>query len=181
MNQTIEIWVPILGYEGLYSVSNFGRVRSEPKNIYRKNGVVCFQPKKVMHPASGKSKYLTLRLKGRDGLYRTHYVHTLVLENFISPRPDGMEACHCDGNRQNNKVFNLRWDTRIGNHRDKRIHGTGTIGERHPGAKLSDEIVKTMRSMRADGVPVRKLASQFSVSVGTAFRAISGKHWGHIK
>ena len=179
--QIDEIWVPVRGYEGLYSVSNLGRIRSEPKRVFRKNGVVCDQPQKVMSPASGASKYLSLRFKGVDGSYRTHYVHTLVLENFVSPRPPGMEVCHCDGNRQNNAVGNLRWDTRSGNHQDKRAHGTGTIGERHPSAKLTDELVRKMRSMRADGIPVRQLAGEFSVSLGTAFRAISGKSWSHIK
>lgn len=176
-----EIWKPVLGYEGLYSVSNLGNVRSEPKKVIRRNGVVCNQPQQLMHPGCGASKYLTLRLKGSDGKYRTHYVHTLVLETFVSRRPPGMEACHCDGDRQNNAVTNLRWDTRSGNHADKRLHGTGTVGENHPLAKLSDELVRKMRSMRADGITVRQIASDFSVSVMTASRAVSGKSWSHLK
>lgn len=176
-----EVWVPVSGYEGLYSISNLGNLRSEEKKVFRRNGIVCNQPQQLMHPSSGKSKYLTVRLKGTDGAYLTHYVHTLVLENFVSPRPDGMEACHCDGNRQNNAATNLRWDTRSGNHKDKNLHGTGTVGESHPGAKLSDELVRKMRSMRADGLTVRQIARDFSVSVMTASRAISGKSWSHIK
>lgn len=52
------------------------------------------------------------------------YVHQAVLLAWIGPRPDGMEACHNDGNHKNNTVENLRWDTRSANRLDAIKHGT---------------------------------------------------------
>lgn len=50
------------------------------------------------------------------------FVHRLVLEAFIGPRPEGMICCHYDGNPQNNKPENLRWDTHYGNAQDAIRH-----------------------------------------------------------
>jgi hypothetical protein len=176
----LEVWRPISGYSGLYSVSSFGRVRSEAKNVIRRNGVVCHMPQKIMRPASGATKYLSLGLVNASGERRTHYVHTLVLEHFDAPRPNGMEACHCDGDRQHNAIANLRWDTRSGNHADKKQHGTATIGESHPMRKLTDEKVMDMRKKRAAGASVTQLANEFNVSRMTAHRAATGRSWSHI-
>lgn len=45
-------------------------------------------------------------------------VHTLVLEAFVGPRPDGADACHENGNRRDARLTNLRWDSRSGNVQD---------------------------------------------------------------
>lgn len=50
-------------------------------------------------------------------------VHQIVLEVFVGPRPDGMEACHNDGDSMNNRLDNLRWGTRASNSADTRKHG----------------------------------------------------------
>lgn len=176
----MEVWRPISGYAGLYSVSSLGRVRSEPKHVIRRNGVVCPMPQKIRRPASGATGYLSLGLVNASGVLRTHYVHTLVLEHFDTPRPDGMEACHCDGNRAHNAIANLRWDTRSGNHADKRQHGTATIGESHPMRKLTNEKVLAMRNRRTEGASVTQLAKEFDVSRMTAHRAATGRSWSHI-
>lgn len=77
-------------------------------------------------------------IHGRDGycmvvLYRDHKqfnkkVHTLVLEAFVGPRPEGMQACHYpDHDKTNNRLDNLRWDTQSNNlrDRDREIHDSG--------------------------------------------------------
>lgn len=58
------------------------------------------------------------------------YIHTLVLEAFIGPRPDNMEACHWDGDPANNRLDNLRWDTHANNVADTVRHGRTTRKER---------------------------------------------------
>ena len=176
----LEVWLPISGYAGLYSVSSLGRVRSEPKHVIRRNGVVCPMSQKIMRPASGATGYLSLGLVNASGERRTHYVHTLVLEHFDAPRPNGMEACHCDGDRQHNAIANLRWDTRSGNHADKNAHGTATAGERHPMRKLDDKTVLEMRARRAEGASATRLSQEFNVSRMTAFRAATGRSWSHL-
>ena len=181
MNDESEAWKPVAGHEGLYSVSSLGRIRAEEKVALHCDGRICKRKQKVMSPGqSKKSLYLSVRLLGHDGTYTTYYVHSLVLEAFKGPRPNGMEACHCDGDRQHNAIANLRWDTRSGNHADKKQHGTATIGESHPMRKLTDEKVMDMRKKRAAGASVTQLANEFNVSRMTAHRAATGRSWSHL-
>ncbi len=65
----------------------------------------------------------------KDGKIANFYIHTLVLEAFVGPRPEGYVACHCDGNQANNTPENLRWDTVKNNIHDKFAHGTMPRGE----------------------------------------------------
>lgn len=175
-----EVWRPVVGYEGRYSVSSKGRVRSEPKDVIRRNGNYR-TAQRVMRPAKGiNQKYLSLRLTDAHGNQRTHYIHVMVLEAFVSARPLQMDACHCDGNSVNNAARNLRWDTRSANHRDKNDHGTATIGERHPMAILDDRTVLEMRKRRSEGASATVLAREFNVSRMTAFRAATGRSWSHL-
>lgn len=176
-----EIWRPVHLHKGLYSVSNYGRVRAEPKIVQHSNGRVCKKKQKVMSPGqSKKSLYQTVRLLGHDGAYTTHHVHALVLEAFSEPRPAGMEACHRDGDRENNAASNLRWDTRSGNHADKNVHGTSPVGERHPMHKLDNTAVLAIRARRAQGASATQLSEEFNVSRMTAFRAATGRSWSHL-
>lgn len=175
-----EIWLPINGHEGLYSISNLGRVRSEEKIVHRKNGAMQLRPQAIMRPGSGASRYLSLTLVDANGVHTTNYVHALVAEHFISPRPSGMEVCHCDGDRANNEASNLRWDSRSGNNKDKSTHGTATIGERHPMAILNNEVVLEIRRRRAEGASATQLSKEFNVSRMTAFRAATGRSWSHL-
>lgn len=114
MHSVPEIWKPCVGYTG-YEVSNLGNVRSE---------------KQILTPAAGSHGYLQVQLRRRN--VRT--VHSLVLEAFVGPRPEGMEACHGDGNKLNVTLENLRWDLPKGNADDKRRHGTSTLGAKKAAA-----------------------------------------------
>ena len=59
-----------------------------------------------------------------QGKNKIRYVHSLVAESFIGPRPEGMEVCHNDGDPTNNHLDNLRYGTSSGNELDKVRHGT---------------------------------------------------------
>lgn len=109
--QSTETWLPVPGYEVRYEVSNAGRVRS------RVSGRVL---KPYSHVTSG---HLTVGLS-RDGWVKRCYLHRLILEAFIGPAPQGTEGCHNDGHVLNNRLSNLRWDTRSANNLDAVSHGT---------------------------------------------------------
>ena len=70
-----------------------------------------------------RTGYFKLALS-TDGVAKTKVVHKLVLMTFGGPQPEGMEACHNDGDTSNNRSDNLRWDTHQNNMRDKIEHGT---------------------------------------------------------
>lgn len=176
-----EKWLPLPGYETLYEISNMGRVKSLGRISKRRNGTTCTCHARILKPGqSKKSKYWSIRMSGLDEV-TTWYVHHLVLTTFVGPMPDGMEACHGDGDRSNNRLTNLRWDTRLGNASDRYKHGTSPLGNAHPMAKLTDDIVRKMRERRAEGASATTLSCEFNVSRMTAFRAATGRSWSHLK
>ena len=111
-----EIWKDIKNYEGLYQVSNLGRVKSVDRIITMKNDVyinnkVRFQKGKILQPhISNHGHYLALTLC-KNNKRHTKRVHRLVAETFI-PNPDNLpEVNHIDGDKFNNTVKNLEWCT----------------------------------------------------------------------
>lgn len=125
-----EEWRPVVGFEGLYEVSNHGRLRSVARTITRHNGRTQPIPQRILKLKPNPQGYwrigLTKELADRQVF---HFVHRLVLEAFIGPCPDGMQCRHLDGNPGNNFVTNLRWGTSSENNLDKVGHGT------HPQAR----------------------------------------------
>jgi len=115
-----EHWVPVPGYENSYEVSDLGRIRSIGR--WATSGPRRFLAGRLLSP-NIKSRYVSVNLY-RDGMPRTAAVHRLVLAAFVGPCPEGQEGCHNDGNPMNNRLTNLRWDTRSGNMLDKVKHGT---------------------------------------------------------
>lgn len=119
-----EEWRPVVGYEGLYEVSNLGRVRSLDRHVAMRwpgHRQMIRGRIKRLHE-SAPTGYLATGL-ARDGQKVTKRVHLLVLEAFVGPRPDGMEACHNNGDMHDNRASNLRWDTKRANAQDVLRHG----------------------------------------------------------
>lgn len=117
-----EMWKPVVGYEGLYEVSDLGNVRSVDRTVIYKTG----QPRHY--------KGQTLKLKPAHGYWRVELnrngkpacfqVHRLVLAAFVGPLPEGKEVCHNNGNPGDNRLENLRYGTRSENQLDRVKHGT---------------------------------------------------------
>ena len=118
--QSTEKWLPVVGYEGIYEVSDLGRVRGvdriTAKGAFKKGAMKAIQ--------IGKSHGYPVVSLSKGGREKTRTIHTLVLSAFVGPRPDDFEACHNNGIRNDARLSNLRWDTRSANQSDKRTHGT---------------------------------------------------------
>lgn len=113
-------WIPIVGIEPGYEVSDDGHVRSLPRMVPGpKPGGMWPVRGRVLGEQSSKGGHLRVWIRNRPFL-----VHRLVLEAFIGPAPEGAEGCHNDGDPSNNRVENLRWDTRSHNAQDSVRHGT---------------------------------------------------------
>ena len=101
-----EIWKDVHGYEGLYMISNMGRVMSFHCSS-KKNGI---QERHVMKNVMSSSKYYHVGLS-KNGVKIMHSIHVLVAEAFI-PNPENKPSVnHIDGNKLNNSVDNLEWAT----------------------------------------------------------------------
>jgi hypothetical protein len=169
-----EEWRPVVGWESLYQVSNLGCVRSLP----RVGGHRPY-PGKVLaggpHPNGYRYVWLC-----RDAGRKHAYVHRLVLEAFVGPRPDGFEVCHNDGDGSNNALSNLRWGSKLDNAADRKAHGTHRRGERTYCAKMTEAQVKEARRLHADGAKVGALARQFGLRSSSMSQVLSGQRWAHI-
>lgn len=108
------------------------------------------------------------------------YVHRLVLEAFAGHCPSGMQGCHGDGDKSNNRIENLRWDTPKENQRDRIKHGTGISGERVSQAKITESDVRLIRSLHKDGERQCDLADRFGLCRSTVCTIISRKRWKHV-
>lgn len=129
----IEIWKPIPGYSR-YQVSNLGRIKG---------------PKRILKPFVMPKGYHRVNLYGEEENYPGALVHRIVLEVFVGPCPEGMEAAHGDGDPGHNALSNLSWKTPQENAADKIEHGTDCRNEQHYGVKLTNEQVLKIRSSTA--------------------------------
>ena len=109
-----EIWKDIRGYEGLYQVSNYGRVKSLPRtitNLGTKGGLYHIKGR-ILKPQVNRNRhnYCEVNLyKGAKS--KRHKIHRLVAETFIDNPDCKLEVNHKDGDKANNYVENLEWVT----------------------------------------------------------------------
>jgi hypothetical protein len=160
-----EEWRAIPGFEAFYEVSSAGRVRS--KDRIRSNGRVWL----------GRDMKISVTSRGRRtvGLnanrsQRHVFVHRLVLLAFVGPCPQDQEACHNNGDPGDNRLENLRWDTKLSNMADRDSHGRTQRGETHHSAKLT---MARVREIRASGLGSAEAAMRFGLSQSHAYRILN--------
>ena len=139
-----EEWKDVEGYEGLYKVSNLGRVYG-----------VKF--KRIRIPQEDRLGYLRVDL-WKANKSKVHYVHRLVAQHFISKIADADEVNHIDGNKHNNIVSNLEWVSRDNNM--KHAGRTELLN-----SKLSNKDVLEIRELYNKGIYRQyELANIYNVS-----------------
>lgn len=165
-----EQWRDIPGYEGLYQVSDHGRVKSDVKSgRILKHGYV-----------RGKYAYVTL---SKDKKQISTGVHRLVALAFLGEPPaDGMEVNHIDCNTHNNHISNLEYCTRKQNARHAAENGRykPLKGSRHHNARLTDELVLEIRRLHTEGYRTSDIAREFNVSPNHLYTIFNNKSWRHL-
>lgn len=175
-----EIWKDVVGYEGIYQVSNVGRLkRLFDKRYTRGDGG------KVR-----KSMFLT-GSKDEDGYYRVCFnvdnhktyfsVSALVAAAFIGDRPEGFLVCHNNGKRDDNRVENLRYDTPQGNADDMEKHNTKLNGEKNHNSKLTSEQVLLIRKYAEEyKYTDSELSKMFGVLKNVINKITNNTAWRHL-
>lgn len=110
----MEIWKDVKGYEGIYQVSNKGRIKSLSRYERGRNGKPCFRKEKILKGQVSQYGYRRIQLF-KDSKVKFPGVHRVVAEAFI-PNPENKpQVNHKDGNKLNNNVENLEWVTQSEN------------------------------------------------------------------
>jgi len=168
-----EQWIPVVGAEGRYEVSDAGRVRSVDRRVRLvARGTECtrFAEGRVLQPGrSGAFGHVSVAI-GRGG---SRMVHALVMAAFVGPRPPGMDVAHADGDGGNNCLTNLRYATRSENNRDVARRGD---------ARLTPADVARIRR-EAPTLPFggkKRLALALGVSPSVVSSVLAGRSYAHV-
>lgn len=172
----LENWLPIPGYEGLYSISSHGRIRSEARIVRHYSGGQKLLNERLRAICPNMHGYASVILS-KEGRNTRFTVHRLVLRAFVGEPPYGVDACHNDGDRSNNKLENLRWDTRAGNMQDTINHGTRRRGESVHFHKITEQ---TALAIRRDNRLHKEIARDFQISQSAVSLIKRGKRWAYL-
>lgn len=144
-----EKWLDIKGYEGLYQVSNLGRVRSLDRKAVGKNGIIYTYKGKILDGSYNTDGYKQVKLC-RDGKQTTVRVHRLVMTIFCPcDDMDNLEVDHINTIRDDNRLENLKWTSHsenCNNDLTRKKYSVSNGGENNPyyGKKHSKEIREKM-------------------------------------
>lgn len=169
-----ETWLPVAGYEGLYEVSDLGRVRSLDTRVRtyqgtraRKGRILNFKPR--------PDGYRTVSLS-RDSKVADFLVHRLVAAAFL-PNPTGTrEINHVDFDRANNRASNLEWCST----RENRAHSKRAGRIRNGTTKLTPGNVREIRARIAAGHRHIDIAADYGVGANVVGRIKSGQRWASL-
>lgn len=174
----MEIWKDVHGYEGIYQVSNLGRVRRILHAPGMQTGLLSLQKLK----SAENVYYLSVGLS-YNGEVKTYRVHRLVAKAFLDI-DDNLEVNHIDGNRFNNELSNLEVCDRSHNakHAFRYLGRKPHIenGEERYNAKLTDEIVRYIRGHERKYGIATKLAKELGVHHTVVSKVLNGIAWKHV-
>lgn len=181
-HDSLEQWREIPNWPG-YEVSSYGRVRSwkQRSQTVRRTWEIDYSrsPRVLRH--DNRNGYPSVLLI-KDGTNRQWFgIHRLVLEVFVGPAPEGYEGAHCDGDKKNNRLGNLRWATHEENEADKIGHGTRLHGEQIRTARLTRSQVTQIRASRASGAKVKDLAAGYGVCRNTITNITQEHYWKGVQ
>lgn len=173
MAEVSEDWRPVVGYEGIYSISSLGRARRDRAG----RGTIAGR---ILTAKVATNDYLRVDLS-RDDKKRRVSIHRLVAEAFIGPAPSlAAVVNHIDGDKTNNRPVNLEWCSVTENNRHARINGLARVvpvcGERNGRAVLTEQQVSAIRKLKGI-IGKRALAQVAGVSKSLVQKIHQGKLW----
>lgn len=176
-----ENWRPIKGFEGKYEASDAGRIRSVDSVVHFASRwgkqSERMQPGTVLRPLRHTGGYQRVAL-WLGGKCTQAFIHSLVLTAFVGDRPAGMQACHNNGDKQDNALANLRWDTPSANQADREAHGTGRRGKLRVTRRVNETLAAEVRAAHQGNIT--STAKVFELPRTTVADIINGRTWRHV-
>lgn len=163
-----KAWLPVLGFEDTHRVSDQGDVITLDRVVVDIRGNKKSAKGKILKPTRKSNGYFHLTLNA-NGQQKTMHVHRIVLEAFSGLCPDGMEALHRNGDKSDNRLENLSWDSHVENCADRSRHSRC----QH---KLTFEQVKEIKSLLGTMRQV-DIAERFGVSQAVISAIKLGRIW----
>ena len=159
-----EIWRDIPNYEGLYQISNYGRVKALARKFRKRLNYNPWANDRIR--SGNKGRYLHINLS-KDGVTKTVVIHRLVAELFI-PNPNNKPHInHKDCDRHNNRSDNLEWCTHAENEKHALDHGLKPRGDRISKNGLCESDIREIRAIYdSTKCTMRFLADKFHVTNG---------------
>ena len=163
----------IIGYEGLYAVTQDGKVWSYPKERSSKNGM-------FLKPFKMKNGYLIISLC-KDSVKR-YLVHRLIATAYLTNADLLPQVNHINGNRSDNRVANLEWVNNSGNMQNAIKRGSfDRKGSKHPLSKLTEKKVARIKKLLEEGkLNQRQIAKVYGVTFGLINQIHKGGIWKHV-
>lgn len=169
-----EIWLPCVGYEDFYSISNYGRI----KRIKVVAGCRAGRILKLSRSTNGYS-HIMLSSGSRES-QKCHRVHSLVAGTFLGDRPIGYQVNHIDANKLNNSLFNLEYVTPKKNREHAKALGLYPKGEEVSLSHFTVFDVIEIRRLYTTGLYQYQIAEMFQCSQSTVGRIVRRQVWSHI-
>lgn len=179
MSEPQERWRPVIGWEGMYEVSNTGFVRSVARWVAARGGRRLSEGKVLSPYVQEDTGYHRVCLSDhKNGREEHANVHRLVALAFVPGT--GAVVRHLDGNGSNNDASNLAWGSHADNEADKERHGRVPRGETHGMSVLNADLVRNIRELHQRGFSQLKIAAALNLNRGVIGNVVRGESWTHI-
>lgn len=175
MDSVTEEWLPVVGFEGKFEVSNLGRVKVLAHSVRHWCGRDIAKPERIVKQSQHSGGYRIVALTDK----KKHYVHRLVMLAFVGNPPVGMnDVNHIDGDKANNCLSNLEYCDRLHNVRHAIAVGLqDNSGEDNGMNKYSAASVSAAIQMVKNGATQRQAARATGVGEGVIQQTIAGRLW----
>ena len=188
-----EVWKDVVGYEGIYQISNHGRLKSLARdstyfNPYAGREVTRRYKERMMKTKISRTGYIVAHLRGGADVESGPSVHRLVAEAFI-PNPENKPTVnHKDGNKKNNFLNNLEWHTISEN--TKHAYDIGLLvppklpihkGQDHPQSKLKNTDIPAIIAKRKSGMTYAAIAKEYGTHLTCIFKVCNRETYTEVE
>lgn len=170
-----EIWKDIIGYEGLYQISNLGNIKTFN---WRNTGKTA-----ILKLCKNKNGYLGTALT-KNGKLKSVEIHRLLALHFLPNTENKKQVNHINGIKADNNISNLEWLTQKENiqHAFKTGLNKGLKGEKNGRCKLTNiQVIKIRQKYNTKEKTVMQLSNEYNMNWSTINDLVKNITWKHLK